>query len=279
MEITPVQYAIVDGAVEEDLLDFLHQNNPPHCCLFPPPVQSDLVEISPYLLEVTQEVARWLTTKETPWGIYFYSYNKIHLLVQHFRHYLWANIPEQSKPVLFRFYDPRNIWALVNVLTPFELYKFIEPVNKIITQYSEERREDDFSSFRQSGKRNITGKSDAVLTFSQRQYDLLNRQAQKNYIKTLELYIRNYYTEKGSPVPKKQEHNGHCAEDYFDFCHSLNINDDRSIRGIIYLLLENKIYNNTDIPHEWIDMLNNNEAAVHRQVEMLLLQKLVFFPQ
>lgn len=271
-----IRYAIVDGAVEEGLLEFLQKTNSPHCCLFSPPVQPDLIEISPYLLEVTPEVAGWLMTKKTPWGIYFNSYNKIHVLVQHFRHYLWANIPKQSKPVLFRFYDPRNIWVLVDVLTPLELYKFIEPVIKITTQYSEESWEDDFSAFRQSGKRKISGESDATLTFSQRQYELLNRQAQKNYIKSLELYIKNYYTEKASPFPK--EHNRYCAEDYFDFCHSLNINDDRSIRGIIYLLLENKIYNNTDIPHEWIDMLSNNEAAVHRQVEMLLLKELGFFP-
>ena len=279
MKITPVQYAIVDGAVEEGLLDFLHQNNPPHCCLFPPPVQPDLVGISPYLLEVTQEVAKWLATKETPWGIYFYSSNKIHLLVQHFRHYLWANIPKQSKPVLFRFYDPRNIWALISVLTPFERYRFIEPVTKIITQFSEERREDDFLSFRQSGKRNITGKSETLLTFTQRQYSLLNTQAQRNYINTLEVYIHNYYTEKGPPFPKGGKHNSDCTKNYFDFCQSMNINDDRSIRGVIYLLLKNKIYNNKDIPNEWIDILNNNEAAAHRQVEMLLLEKLGFFPQ
>lgn len=272
-----IRYAIVDGAVEEGLLEFLQKTNPPHCCLFSPPVQPDLIEISPYLLEVTPEVGNWLTTKETPWGIYFYSYDKIHVLVQHFRHYIWANIPEQSKPVLFRFYDPRNIWALVNVLTPFERSRFIEPVTKIITQYSGENREDDFSTLRKPGERKITGKSDTALTFTQRQYDLLSRQAQKNYIKKLDLYIQNYYKEKYLPFPK--EHGNYYAEDCFDFCHSLNINDDRSIRGIIYLLLENKIYNNTDIPHKWIDMLNNNEAAVHRQVEMLLLQEVGFFPQ
>lgn len=279
MEIIPVQYAIVDGAVEEDLLDFLQQNNPPHCCLFPPPVQSDLAAILPYLLEVTPKVASWLDTKETPWGIYFYSYNKIHLLVQHFRRYLWASIPEQSKPVLFRFYDPRNIWALVNVMTPFELYKFIEPVSKIITQYPEERREEDFFKLRQSGKRNITGKNNAILIFTQRQYDLLNRQAQKNYIKILELYIHNYYIKKSSLPPEKLDQICHCAENYFYFCQSLNITDDRSIRGLIYLLLENEIYNNADIPDEWINILNNNETAIHRQVESLLLQELGFIPQ
>ncbi|MGX5029598.1 DUF4123 domain-containing protein [Enterobacter asburiae] len=279
MEIIPVQYAIVDGAVEEDLLDFLQQNNPPHCCLFPPPVQSDLAAILPYLLEVTPKVASWLDAKETPWGIYFYSYNKIHLLVQHFRHYLWASIPEQSKPVLFRFYDPRNIWALVNVLTPFELYKFLEPVNKILTQYPEERREEDFSKLHQSGKRNITGKNNTILTFTQRQYDLLNRQAQKNYIKTLELYIHNYYIKKSSLRPNKLGQTCHCAENYFHFCQSLNITDDRSIKGVTYLLLENEIYNNADVPDEWINILNNNETEIHRQVESLLLQELGFIPQ
>lgn len=30
METAPVKYAIVDGAVEEGLLDFLNEVNPPH---------------------------------------------------------------------------------------------------------------------------------------------------------------------------------------------------------------------------------------------------------
>lgn len=37
METAPVKYAIVDGAVEEGLLDFLNEVNPPHCCLYAEP--------------------------------------------------------------------------------------------------------------------------------------------------------------------------------------------------------------------------------------------------
>ena len=49
METAPVQYAIVDGAVEEGLLDFLNEVNPPHCCLYAEPIQPDLVALAPYL--------------------------------------------------------------------------------------------------------------------------------------------------------------------------------------------------------------------------------------
>lgn len=47
METAPVQYAIVDGAVEEGLLDFLNEVNPPHCCLYAEPIQLDLVALAP----------------------------------------------------------------------------------------------------------------------------------------------------------------------------------------------------------------------------------------
>ncbi|KLV70061.1 hypothetical protein SK38_03718 [Citrobacter sp. MGH110] len=30
----PVRYAIIDGAVAEDLMDFLSEHNPPHTCLY-----------------------------------------------------------------------------------------------------------------------------------------------------------------------------------------------------------------------------------------------------
>lgn len=46
-----VRYAIVDGAIEEGLLEFLEKINPPHCCLYAQPVQPDLVPLAPYLVD------------------------------------------------------------------------------------------------------------------------------------------------------------------------------------------------------------------------------------
>ncbi|WP_341833201.1 DUF4123 domain-containing protein, partial [Escherichia coli] len=77
----------------------------------------DLVALAPYLVEVVPEVEAWLRDKASPWGIYLTSESSMRELQQHFRRYLWVRIPEQEKPVLMRFYDPRNIWVLAEVLT------------------------------------------------------------------------------------------------------------------------------------------------------------------
>lgn len=115
MEVT--RYAIIDGAVEEELLKFLEETNPPHCCLYSEPIQPDLVTLAPYLVEVIPEVDVWLQTKETPWGIYLITNTNMNKLRQHLRKYLQVLIPGESKPVLFRFYDPRNIWDFLSVLS------------------------------------------------------------------------------------------------------------------------------------------------------------------
>ncbi|MCZ5700910.1 DUF4123 domain-containing protein [Escherichia coli] len=75
-------------------------------------------------MEVVPEVEAWLSVKASPWGIYLTSESSMRELQQHFRRYLWVRIPEQEKPVLMRFYDPRNIWVLVEVLTPASVFLY-----------------------------------------------------------------------------------------------------------------------------------------------------------
>ena len=277
MEVT--RYAIIDGAIEEGLMEFLETINPPHCCLYAEPIQPDLVALAPYIVEATGEVNEWLNGKSTPWGIFLTSKLSMQKLQQHFRQYLWVNIPEQSKPVLFRFYDPRNIWTLLSILSPAELNKFTEPVTKITTRHGGINHEENFSSFLQRGKSRVTGTINSHLCFTIRQHTLLNRQAQSNYIKTLSQYICNYHTKKNLSFREEHDKSDYYAENYFYFCKSLDINDDRSIRALTYLLLENKIHDIEGIPYEWIDQLKNNDMPPHRNVERLLLQKLGFFPQ
>lgn len=95
METAPVKYAIVDGAVEEGLLDFLNEVNPPHCCLYAEPIQPDLVALAPYLVEVVPEVEAWLRDKASPWGIYLTSESSMRELQQHFRRYSGLGSPNR----------------------------------------------------------------------------------------------------------------------------------------------------------------------------------------
>lgn len=70
METVPIKYAIVDGATEEGLLDFLSEANPPHCCLYAGSAQPDLVALTPYLVEVVLEVEARLKDRASLWGMY-----------------------------------------------------------------------------------------------------------------------------------------------------------------------------------------------------------------
>ncbi|MCQ8856727.1 DUF4123 domain-containing protein, partial [Escherichia coli] len=68
-----------------------------------------------------------------------------------------------------RFYDPRNIWVLVEVLTPRQRLSFISPVRQLSTRYGEECREDNFSSVRPAETMNIRAERPSQLTLSYRQ--------------------------------------------------------------------------------------------------------------
>lgn len=102
METAPVQYAIVDGAVEEGLLDFLNEVNP-HTAVCMQNPYSWIWSRWPYLVEVVPEVEAWLSVKASPWGIYLTTYSTMNVLRQHLRRYLQVLIPDETKPVLLRF--------------------------------------------------------------------------------------------------------------------------------------------------------------------------------
>ena len=279
METAPVKYAIVDGAVEEGLLDFLNEVNPPHCCLYAEPIQPDLVALAPYLVEVVPEVEAWLRDKASPWGIYLTSESSMRELQQHFRRYLWVRIPEQEKPVLMRFYDPRNIWVLAEVLTPRQLLFFINPVRQLSTRYGEEYREDNFSSVRPAETMNIRAERPSQLMLSYRQYSQLERKARDNYLDTLSVFIEENAEKEGWDDSSKAESSRILAEDYFSFCQSLNIADDRSVRTITLILLKKNIIDLRYIPDDWYELLSNQSYPGHIRVHELAQQELGFIPQ
>lgn len=268
-----IRYAIIDGAVESELQSFLAGHTPPHGCLYSPPVQADLVELAPFLVQVTPDVQEWLMDKTTPWGIYLESEFPLHKLLQHLRNYLWVMLPEQIKPVLFRFYDPRNTKAVLNVMTPRERDSFTAPITKLITGFD--------GGYEESFEPKLSNKkiSNGMLTLSRRQFNMLNDHAQINYIKKLSDYIFDYHKKHENSLIPHQDFIYQQAEDCFYFCQSLGVDDDRSIRGVIYLMLNNDISYTDNLPQVWVDVLEDQSQAVHFRVETLLLQELGYIPQ
>ena len=274
-----IKYAIVDGAIESDLVNFLKETIPPHCCLYAEPVQPELVALAPYLVVVTEEVNTWLNEKTTPWGIYFKSDLSLRELQQHFRRYLWVMIPEQTKPVLMRFYDPRNIWALAAVLTPRQLNLFLKPVSQVSSSYDGIYHEDNFSEVRVPDDNNAKLVPFTMLSLNYRQYQQLEQQAHKNYLDKLSTFIieNNENTDLITSENNKAAIN--LAEEYFLYCQSLNITDDHSIRIMTMLMLRKNISDTNDIPDSWNELLSNKSYPEHYRVQQLALGELGFIPQ
>lgn len=272
-----IRYAIIDGAVEDELVRFLSTQTPPHCCLYSPPVQSEIVELAPYLVQITPEVDEWLKCRTTPWGIALFSAKPLHLLLQHLRRYLWVKIPEQEKTVLLRFYDPRNIWAILDLLTPLELSSFIGPISKILTNYDGYSHQENFESAYE--EKYITSSATEALVLSSRQFKKLNKLTKANYINKLACFIRDYYLADKNFLHPDMEAVPQQAEDYLFFCHAFNIVDSRSVRGITLALLKKGITRTTEIPQQWEALLSNSNQSIYYQVEKLLLQELGYIPE
>ncbi|RLM17981.1 hypothetical protein BIY29_18785 [Brenneria alni] len=295
-----VQYAVIDGAVEEELLDFLSEHNPPHCCLYAEPLQPELALVAPYLVEVTKEAALWLSGKTTPWGIYLFTSAMMKDLRHHLRRYLQVIIPTEEKPVFFRFYDPRNIWDFCHVLSEWQLHCFMGPIDKIATTFGGVSREEYFQAIRAPFPKTAKNRM-KLFKINQFQFDALNQCAEVRYIEGLIYQIRAQYAEMIPPVltderqwqrdqerylyKEPPENNSadfsaeSIARDCYYFCKMNGIEDDRSIRGMLHLLIEKKIYSLMQLPVPWRDMLSDESLPGYFRVESLLKKELGYIPR
>ncbi|RRO08985.1 DUF4123 domain-containing protein [Pectobacterium aquaticum] len=294
-----VQYAVIDGSIEEGLLAFLAEHDPPHCCLYAEPLQQELVPLAPYLVEVTHEVSSWLVNKTSPWGIYLFTSVSMKDLRHHLRKYLQVLLPSEDKPVFFRFYDPRNIWNLCHVLTEWELHCFMGPIEKMMTVHNGTIREEHFQPIRAQFP--PTAKSRMKLfRISQPQRDLLNQYAEEKYIEGLTAKTMTQYAEKiqhSAPhvlewkmsqtediynglkdSPERLTVNESVSECYH-FCKAKGIEDDRAIRGLLHLLIEKEMYSIKKLPAVWQDLLSNESVPGHYRVERLLKDTLGYIPR
>ncbi|MCW2474234.1 DUF4123 domain-containing protein [Candidatus Symbiopectobacterium sp. NZEC151] len=294
-----VQYAVIDGSIEEELLDFLAEHDPPHCCLYAEPLQQELVPLAPYLVEVTHEVSTWLVSKTSPWGIYLYTRVSMKDLRHHLRKYLQVLLTSEEKPVFFRFYDPRNIWDLCHVLSEWELHCFLGPIEKMMTVYDGRIREEHFQPIRDQFPPTAKHRM-KFLKISQPQLDLLNHYAEVKYIegltaKMITLYAENIqHSVSQTPEWKISQGDGiyhglrdeperltvnESVSECYHFCKAKGIEDDRAIRGLLHLLVEKNIYSIKKLPAQWQDLLSNESFPGHYRVERLLNDTLGYIPR
>ncbi|GKW18429.1 hypothetical protein PEC302107_01580 [Pectobacterium araliae] len=286
-EIT--RWAIVDAAIEPELFSMLEQFDPPHASLYAEPVPEEIGRLAPHLVQVDDTVFHWLNRRRTPWGILLETTSEMKALRQHLRKYLHVQIPNEEKPVFFRFYDPRNIWSFCDVMTEWELFCFMGPIEKIATIYDGVIREEVFHSVRAQFP--LTAKSRMkFLKFSQSQLDILNDYSEVRYIneifsKTLVKYKEKIHHVSHDSNQRDPEQDFYFYKDAqensttfsvksivsecYYFCKEHNIDDDRSICELLHLLIEKDYYSLEQAPTFWADTLSGEDLPGYYRVSDL----------
>ncbi|MEX5867637.1 DUF4123 domain-containing protein [Providencia hangzhouensis] len=295
-------YAVIDAASEPDVFNLFAEHEPPASCLYSEPIQPEIVSLAPYLVEVTEEVQRWLSTRETPWGIYVYTHATMRELRQHLRKYLMVMIPGQEKPVFWRFYDPRNVWDVLGTFDNWRLHVFLGPITKLKTLLWGEETASRFERERRGFPDNakLGGK---LMRFTPIQYDAVNLVFERQFLDQLIYFFihaksMSYQSQMDfsledwvvsafeRPAPRIQERYGETtwrqnwqlARDVLSLCQQYGIEDKHSYQLFCFLLVRYQIYGIGDMPKEWLSQLSSAEGGPSFRVEELVKQQLGFVP-
>ncbi|MBJ7223028.1 MULTISPECIES: DUF4123 domain-containing protein [unclassified Brenneria] len=259
-------WAIVDTAAEPELFSMLEQWDPPHVSLYTQPVQEEIGHLAPYLVQINEAVLLWLTRRETAWGILLESKAEMKVLRQHLRKYLHVKIPGEEKPVFFRFYDPRNIWPLLAILSPWEQHAFLGPVEAITTNWKGIQRCENFAALRAKFPAGSTSRR-KIMRISSEQMDKLTLIFEQRYVEDLVGKIETW--RKGESQIGAQK-----VGEIFRWLKRQGITDDRSIRGLFYLFHERGCLALENIPENFRVVLCAKEEQGVFKAETLLLQEL-----
>ena len=224
-------YAIIDGASEEELMPMLAEFDPPAACLYAPPVQPDLVDIAPYVVLVDDDVKEWLDARETPWGIYITTTEDLKTIRQHLRKYLYVRLPDDEKPVFFRFYDPRNIWLLTSALSDWELHSFMGPINRIQTTANGEQLVDDFAERRSEFPRDAVS-NQLPLELTEEQVEIMNGEFEARLIKKMSVIMQEEHEKLPAAVEAAPIHFDEFADRLFSYLKKEEIQDIETVKTV-----------------------------------------------
>ncbi|WP_174868455.1 DUF4123 domain-containing protein [Pectobacterium polaris] len=267
-EIT--RWAIVDAAVEPELFSMLEQLDPPHASLYAEPVPEDIGRLAPHLVRVDDAIIQWLEQRKTPWGIRLESRADMKTLRQHLRKYLHVQIPNEEKPVFFRFYDPRNIWPLLSVLSDWEKHTFLGPIEAIKTNWQGTSQYESFVALRATFQAGCTSRR-KIMRFSPEQMGELTLIFEQRYLENL---VSKIESSDGENRPIDLQKIG----EIFRWLKQQGITDDRSIRGLFSLFHERGCLILEDIPADFKNVLCTEGKKGVFKAETLLLRELGSVP-
>lgn len=270
--MTEKLYAIIDGAAEDELLAMLEALDPPVSCLYAEPVQDELVEIAPYLVQVTNEVKRWLNSRDSFWGIYCTSEAKLKDLRHHLRKHLLAEVEGNDKPVIFRFYDPRNIWVLCDLLNDWQLNNLLGPIKSITTDINGVITTKDFKERREQFPRDAISRK-KMLSFDMGQMEVFERHLEELYIEKLTAVLSRWHNKSSEEIDYQQFCRDLCA-----YLESIDITDDRVIRGLGKLCLTERYYKFAEVSDWFKRQLESPKHSPQINAELLLKEQLGSVP-
>lgn len=297
------RYAIVDAAAEPEFLSTQWEDPPEMLCLFPEPIDDDFAAAAPYVVARTQELDTWLGMRKTPWGFYCMSSYPIAEIRNHLRESLQAITPDSAAPVLFRYYDPRLIWAYLNELNGRECYDFLGPVLSVATRVGDLFIEKDFEEIR-APFQNTPHYRRGPLVLSEAQYMAIQEASRASLIasvvsrinkvrkqqttakvsKSLELpAVHTLRVERDHQDTYDEENRPHT--DIPTFANALvmkladiGVTDKRSLCGIAELCAVRELFSISSFPPAWWRALSDTTTPGTFRAEMLLIKELGHVP-
>ncbi len=118
---TGALYAVIDAARSARARELLAESVDPHASLYDGEQGRAFDEVAPYLVQLradSQLLERLVHEGwGDAWGIWLASGNDFDAVRRHLRRFLVVDEREQQRRLLFRFYDPRVLRSLADILT------------------------------------------------------------------------------------------------------------------------------------------------------------------
>lgn len=136
-------YAVLDGARSDRIRAAVTGSGLPHACLYAGPIPAPLVEVAPYLVQLSPEAPFTRTLLADgwgdAWGIFVLANATLEELRRHFRRFLEVR-DQRGRTLLFRYYDPRVLRAYLPTCTAGELGVVFGPVAMFVVEGADPAR-------------------------------------------------------------------------------------------------------------------------------------------
>lgn len=130
-------YAILDGARNESIYPAILRSGCEYECLYRGELDPGLAEAAPYLvkLEKDKPFANWLIEDGwgDSWGVYLHTAAIFRDLKRHLRKFLMV-YDADTKPMYFRYYDPRVLRVYLPTCNSEELSTVFGPIKSYLIE-------------------------------------------------------------------------------------------------------------------------------------------------